>query len=92
MIALGAQPRALADDLLLTSCGTRALHVFQVGFTATIRHLVDLGGRLAPQKSKLFSTVTSHRTWLATYVWDVIAQQVPVVHHMRDLGASLNTT
>eukprot|EP00973_Karenia_brevis_P085309 11839286-Karenia_brevis.AAC.1 len=92
MLSLGANPRTLADDLLLTSCGNRALHVFQAGFEATIRHLMDLGGRLAPSKSKLFASTSTHRSWLSTYIWRDIGQQIPVVLHMRDLGATLNTT
>eukprot|EP00973_Karenia_brevis_P079980 11097709-Karenia_brevis.AAC.1 len=51
-----------------------------------------MGGRLSPHKSKLFSTVGTHRNWLRTYTWDIIEQAIPVVHHMRDLGASLCTT
>eukprot|EP00973_Karenia_brevis_P008687 1175018-Karenia_brevis.AAC.1 len=69
-----AVPRTLADDLLLTTTGPRALHLFKHCFTLTIKHLQDMGGRLSPHKSKLFSTV------------------IPVVHQLRDLGASLCTT
>eukprot|EP00973_Karenia_brevis_P012655 1716889-Karenia_brevis.AAC.1 len=39
-----AIPRTLADDLLLTTTGPRALHLFQHCFTLTIRHLMDMGG------------------------------------------------
>eukprot|EP00973_Karenia_brevis_P063924 8885441-Karenia_brevis.AAC.1 len=92
MISLGATPRTLADDLLLTTSGGRALHTFVSGFNATITHLQDLGGALAPSKSKLFSTLASHRHWLADYVWDGVVTVIPVVTSMRDLGSHLNIT
>eukprot|EP00973_Karenia_brevis_P044146 6116609-Karenia_brevis.AAC.1 len=53
MQSLGATPRTLADDLLLTTTGSRALNVFKVAFNKTIEHMIDLGGRLSPQKSNL---------------------------------------
>eukprot|EP00973_Karenia_brevis_P038086 5250620-Karenia_brevis.AAC.1 len=51
-----------------------------------------MGGRIAPSKSKIFVTTTSHRTWLATFVWEPIQQTIVVVHSMRDLGAVLSTS
>eukprot|EP00973_Karenia_brevis_P002624 357756-Karenia_brevis.AAC.1 len=42
MEAFSATPRTLADDLLITTTGTRALHTFRHCFTATIAHLQAL--------------------------------------------------
>ena len=57
MKALHAIPRTLADDLLVYITGSRALHLFRGAMLATMRHLFDLGGGLAPTKSKLFTTI-----------------------------------
>eukprot|EP00973_Karenia_brevis_P046607 6464227-Karenia_brevis.AAC.1 len=75
---------------MLLARGSRALHIFRHTFELTMEHLTDLGGKLAPQKSKVFASISSHRTWLASYVWTPIAQQINVVHNLRDLGSALN--
>eukprot|EP00973_Karenia_brevis_P056286 7828944-Karenia_brevis.AAC.1 len=62
MFDFGAKPRTLADDLLVTTSGDRALHTFQAAVNCTITHLIDIGGRLSAHKSKLYSTFSSHRT------------------------------
>ena len=56
---------------------------------ATMRHLIDLGGRLAPTKSKLFTTVKDFGKWLAAEFWEPVQAQIPVVSHLRDLGSAL---
>eukprot|EP00973_Karenia_brevis_P021206 2913839-Karenia_brevis.AAC.1 len=75
---------------MLLARGSRALHIFQQAFEATMTHLCDLGGKIAPHKSRLFSTCASHRSWLADYCWVPIGQQIKLVHNLRDLGSSLN--
>ena len=89
---IGATARTLADDLLVIVSGHRVLSVFAHIFHLTMVHLHDLGGRIAPRKSKLFATVGDHRRWLQTYNWPALNTNIEVVHHMRDLGASLDTT
>eukprot|EP00973_Karenia_brevis_P025190 3474774-Karenia_brevis.AAC.1 len=89
---LRAIPRTLADDLLLLTRGRRALHLFQHAFSLTIEHLQDLGGKIAPAKSKVFATTSAHRAWLSSYVWEPIMQLIPVVHSFRDLGSSVSFT
>ena len=91
MLELGATPRTLADDLMLMAYGSRALHIFKHAFTLTLQHLVDLGGKLSAHKSKLFSTIETHRVWLSADVWPIVHQQIDVVHNLRDLGAAINT-
>ena len=88
MKSFGAMPRTLADNLMLLVTGNQALHIFCYAFTATLDHLTALGGRLSAHKSRLFSTIETHRKWLAAYVWPVAQQQVTVTHNMRDLGAA----
>ena len=83
-------PRTLADDLMLLTTGIRALHTFRHALTTTLEHLTDLGGKLSAHKSRLFSTVETHRKWLAAYVWPVVQQQIQVTHNIRDLGAALS--
>eukprot|EP00973_Karenia_brevis_P093384 12417085-Karenia_brevis.AAC.1 len=85
MYSIGANPRTLADDLLVNSSGSRALHVFQAAFEATITHLLDLGGKLSAHKSKVYATLSTHRSWLTTYQWQGLQQLIPVVHCLRDL-------
>ena len=77
---------------MLLARGTRALHILQVAFEATMIHIADIGGRLAPKKSRLFATIAAHRVWLAAYVWDPIEQEVLLVYKLRDLGSSLSLT
>eukprot|EP00973_Karenia_brevis_P035617 4913050-Karenia_brevis.AAC.1 len=62
MDAVHAMPRTLADDIMLLARGARALHIFKHAFELTMTHLLDLGGKLAPHKSRVFSTVASYRT------------------------------
>ena len=54
--------RTLADDLMITSRGDRALHNLQAAMDATFQHLTDLGGNLSTSKSKLFATARKHRS------------------------------
>eukprot|EP00973_Karenia_brevis_P037406 5157762-Karenia_brevis.AAC.1 len=92
MVAAHAEPRTLADDVLLITKGRRALHIFHHAFNLTITHLIDIGGRLAPHKSNIFSTIDTHRAWLKNCIWQHVNQTIPIVHHIRDLGSSLCST
>eukprot|EP00973_Karenia_brevis_P021425 2944461-Karenia_brevis.AAC.1 len=87
-----ACPRSLADDLLLFTKGARALNLFKVTFALTMDHLHDLGGKIAPSKSRIFSSIARHRHWLAAYLWPPINTTIEIAHSFRDLGATLNTT
>ena len=62
---LGAIARTLADDLLVLVTGTRVLHVFAHVFHITMVHLHDLGGQIAPTKSKKTASISDHRQWLS---------------------------
>eukprot|EP00973_Karenia_brevis_P046091 6384710-Karenia_brevis.AAC.1 len=65
MTSIGAIARTLADDLLLLAKGARAGHLFVRAFHLTMVHLNDLGGRIAPNKSKIFATLAAHRSFLS---------------------------
>ena len=84
---LGTVARTLADDLLVLVSGHRVLHVFTHVFHLTMVHLHDLGGRIAPTKSKILAAVSDHRRWLQTYRWPALNTNIEVVHHMRDFGS-----
>ena len=92
MQAFNVQPRVLADDVMLCATGEWHLENYTQGFTATLQYIEDIGARTAPEKSFSFSTQEGARRWLKTFVWPIIKQRVNVVHHIRDLGAHLNTT
>ena len=92
MESIGAMARVLADDILLLTKGGRALHLFHEAFSLTIVHLHDLGGKVAPAESLVFSTVIRYRHWLRRHIWLPLAQTVTVVAHFRDLGAQLTAT
>ena len=92
MLPLHAVPRTLADDLLVYTTGSRALHLFRRALLATMHHLFDLGGRLAPKISKLFTTVHDYKSWLAAELWAPIAAQIQAVAHLRDLGSAISVS
>ena len=92
MESVGAMARTLADDILLLTKGGRALNLFHEAFNFTMVHLHDLGGKVAPAKSLVFSTCVRHRHWLRRHVWIPLGQTITVVAHFRDPGAQLTTT
>eukprot|EP00973_Karenia_brevis_P065978 9170356-Karenia_brevis.AAC.1 len=91
----GLTPRTLADDILLTTPidtppSQPLLREFATGFDATIAHLHDLGGRVAPSKSKLFALAPKQRLWLNRFVWPSLGTTISVVLQLRDLGSQMN--
>ena len=49
-------PRILADDLQILARGPNHLSHFEYAFDATHKHLYDMGARIAPKKSVVFSS------------------------------------
>eukprot|EP00973_Karenia_brevis_P049247 6830896-Karenia_brevis.AAC.1 len=90
MRSMNVVPRALADDVLLTSSGDCALTLFTLAFTATLEHLTNSGGRLAPAKSVLMATSSAHRAWLSQRHWPIVDTTIRVVTNTRDLGSHIN--
>ena len=60
MVALGATPRVLADDLMVTMFSNSHIWQFANAVNATLNHVNDMGGRNASSKSKLFSSALDY--------------------------------
>ena len=85
------KPRTMADDLMVSSIGSRCLTTFVYAFQATMTHLAALGGRISAHKSYLFSTAKDFRSWLDAYIWPPVQEKIKVVSSVRDLGSMINT-
>eukprot|EP00973_Karenia_brevis_P038912 5372126-Karenia_brevis.AAC.1 len=86
-------PRALADDLLITTDHQQQpLLRFQLAFDRTCEFLQDMGAKISAHKSKLYSTHGPFREWLQSRRWAHIHTNVPVVANFRDLGSSVSLT
>ena len=90
MEQMGAIARCLADDVLLTTIGANALHIFEQAFQATLWHMTHLGAQIAANKSKLFSTSLKYKSWLAARLWNATDTTIPVTNSMRDVGSELS--
>ena len=53
---LGAKPRVLADDIMVSIAGAGSFDRFVPIFNDTLQYCKDLGARVAPDKSFTFST------------------------------------
>ena len=69
MRQLGVTPRVLADDILITAEGTGQYMEFCAAYDATIEYVTDIGGKMAPDKSVLFSTCRLTRRTLRLRSW-----------------------
>ena len=85
-------PRVLADDLLLLGIGEGHIGAFHVAFNNTLEYMQDMGAKISPTKSYIFSNDASIRKWFSTFRWKALGVVIPVVLHLRDLGAHLNTS
>ena len=63
---------------------------FQRGFSQTHCYIHDMGGRIAPSKSYVFSTHKPTIQWLTQHLWPTVAANIATVLHARDLGAHLS--
>eukprot|EP00973_Karenia_brevis_P034450 4751525-Karenia_brevis.AAC.1 len=82
-------PRALADDLLITTDHQhQPLLRFELAFEHTCEYLADMGAKVAAHKSKLFASHPPFKKWLETKIWRHIDTTVPVVAQFRDLGST----
>ena len=88
--AAGCVPRILADDLLLIYVGPMLARFVEV-FCNTHEFLIDMGARVAPNKSYLFSTCPMFRKWLSGHTWPLLDKTIDVSQHFRDLGTHINT-
>jgi hypothetical protein len=88
---LGLQPRVLADDMLLAARGPAAPEIFEQGMELTLEMTIDAGARVAITKCTTYSNDPGARKNLRRRYWGVGRKQIPVRHHGRNLGASINT-
>ena len=56
MNELGAKPRVLADDIMVSIAGVGSFDRFVPMFNATLQYCNGIGARVAPDKSFTFST------------------------------------
>ena len=91
MQQLGVTPRVLADDILITAEGNNQYIDFCAGYDATIEYVTDIGGKLAPDKSVLFSTSRVTRRSLRLRSWRrLCGTRIQVKCAFRDLGTHIN--
>ena len=88
---LGAQPRVLADDIFLTCIGENQIKVFITAYEATMQYIMDMGGKVAPDKSSIFASNRFIRKQLRKQRWHSLnGLVIPVSTHARDLGTHIN--
>ena len=85
-------PRIPADDLQLLCTGSRRLENFEFGFNETHTHLADMGAKLAPKKSIVFSSDETSRRWLRKHRWRRVGATIQVITDGKDLGAHMNAS
>ena len=93
--ALGAVPRLLADDFLVTVVGPDPLFVEAAVIEAvdeTPTFIELMGGTSAPGKSKLFGSTAALRASLGAVVWPRLNTVIGVAMDFRDLGAHIDTS
>ena len=88
----GCKPRSLADDLLILAVGDGHARKLSGALDATFNILAAMGGKVAPNKSLVFSTCAQTRRWLTRKFWKPIRGGIRVANHFRDLGTHLNLT
>lgn len=83
----GAAPSVLADDILATATGPLQEVTLKRATEETIAFCAVVGAKLAPSKSKLFSSCRVTRQKLREQLWPGINSTIPVVASFRDLGS-----
>ena len=86
----GANPRVLADDIMVSIAGAESYDRFVPNFNATIQYCKDLGARVALDKPFTFSTDKKVRKKLVEHLWAPIGVTLQVLRHTRDLGTHIS--
>ena len=86
------KPRMLADDLLVYTRGVNHMQLAIEATNFTHKYLHDMGAKVAPKKSYMFSSCKQAREVYANFFWPHVQDTVPVTTCIRDLGGQLNTT
>ena len=98
-----AIPRVLADDLCLWAqedpsdrpkLGEDQKHHqnFRAAVQLTLLFLKHMGAKVAYTKCVTMASSPQARKWLRAQKWGDECNSMPVVHHVRDLGARFNST
>ena len=82
-------PRILADDILIATNGHMHLKQFVHAMNLTHLYILDIGGKIAPSKSRILTNDKAANDWLNDYTWKHVKQNIPTTAHMRDLGAHI---
>ena len=90
VVLLDAEPRALADDLLVSAAGEHHAERFAAAYCFTFSYLHALGAKVSASKCYTFNTCPGTREQLARKFWVAIGACVQVVTSMRDLGGHMN--
>lgn len=89
----GVKPRVFADDIMLYAKGDGHEEALTKSYGTTHRYLEDMGARLAPSKSSIFSTSKATRSRMRLHKWQYAGDAViQVINNFRDLGAHVNLT
>ncbi len=89
----GANPRVLADDLLVDGEGEDHEAIFKRAYDFTHVFLKDVGAKISPSKSWTYSSERTTRAKLRTHQWEHLQNNTIAVHNgARDLGCHLCTT
>ena len=86
MRGCAVKPKILADDLQILSQGFNHLDHFEYAFNKTHKHIEDMGGRLAPNKSVTFASNETDRNWLRRHKWRRVGHTIQVITDGRGLG------
>ena len=91
--SIEANPRILADDLLVDAQGEDHEAIFKNAYDFTHEFLGDIGAKISPTKSWTFSTCRTTRAKLRIHTWQRLDNAIIQVHNgARDLGSHLCTT
>ena len=90
MDEIGVQPRALADDLLISDQQEEGTDTFEAGVRETLKMMTKMGAPVAMQKCALMATCKEERKYLRSVKWGPQDLQIPVEMHWRDLGAHMS--
>ena len=83
----GVEPRALADDLLVTATGPNHETQYKHAYQDTLKYIKDIGGAVAVDKCTGFSTSRATRARIRIYPWEHLDNTtVSTITQARDLG------
>eukprot|EP00969_Alexandrium_andersonii_P116223 5138781-Alexandrium_andersonii.AAC.1 len=89
---LGSVPRALADNISVTTKGEGHWQALKASGVEALKYLTAAGARIAHQKSACLSTSQLVRGFMRQHVWPVVNARIQTVNDMRDLGAHMAYT